>query len=102
MKKKTYTEDFEKSFKKFEERVDKLHSMIMSAAEEADDPEASADLANSAKESLYQSTVAFLLPKAVWYMAHICDKLDALEKEKIEVRGEMDEYERRRTNGVES
>ena len=93
-----YTEDFVKSFKKFEMEVDKIHSMIMSDAEDADSPEASAELANLDKESLYQLTIAFLLPKAVWYLAHICDKLDALEKEKIEVSGEMDKYERRRTN----
>lgn len=96
--KKTYTEDYEKSFHKFERQIDKLHNEIMSIAEDTDDPEKSAELASLAKESLYQSTIAFLLPKAVWYLAHICDKLDTLEKEKIEVSGEMDKYERRRAN----
>lgn len=102
MKRGVYTEDYEKSFEKFERQINKLHNEIMSIAEDTDDPEKSAELASLAKESLYQSTIAFLLPKAVWYLAHICDKLDALEKEKIEISGEMDKYERRENDGIKS
>ena len=81
-----YTEEYENSFRKFEKQIDELHNTIMSVAEDTDDPEKSAELAELAKESLYQSTIAFLLPKAVWYLAHICDKLDALES-----KGEEDD-----------
>lgn len=77
--KNIYTEDYEKGIEKFEKEMNDLYCSIMSAAEDTDDPEAGAELAELARESLYQSTVAFLLPKAIWYLAHICDKLDALE-----------------------